>query len=312
MKKYEFAVLDPRPLQVSFEANDKIFGNPKGVVGVEVTIPTLADRCLLNIDPQHTDGNVELCAIEVATNMTLPQEGATLATIRADLDSVGAMAILNLRTNGQDMNSEIMTRIKKIADFDKFNNGSYPGPSQLPSSANLWPEGRTGLEGLNEAILDFKVPIRDRVAIMEKWLLAGEIPREYEKRAEEARKKMVQAIENGEILIKPISINDNGKIDLVIVESGHFFATTVGYMVAPVVVAVNPQFRQGASEPYRKYTVCAFRSENADIKSALAELAGLEPGWGGSPTIGGSPQGVSSILSVGEVANVVKRHINQI
>lgn len=123
---------------------------------------------------------------------------------------------------------------------------------------------------------------------------------------------MVAAIENGEIVIEPISINDNSKIDLAVVESRHFFATTVGYMVAPVVVALNPEFKQGSGEPYKKFTVCAYRSEHADIKSALAELALLEPGWGGSPTIGGSPQGVSSSLNIEEVIDVVKRHINRI
>ena len=45
------------------------------------------------------------------------------------------------------------------------------------------------------------------------------------------------------------------------------------------------------------------------IKSALAELAALEPGWGGSPTIGGSPQGVSSLLTTEQVVEVVARHL---
>jgi len=242
----------------------------------------------------------------------LPEFGSTLATVRADLDSVGSMAIFNFRANGQVLGSGIMSRIKKIADFDKFSNGPYPGSRELPSSSNLWPEGKTGLEALNEAILDFKMSIDDRVEVMQNWLLTGLVPQTYEDRVEVAREKMVAAIENGEIKIKPVSIDDNYKINLVIVESSHFFATTLGYMLAPVVVAVNTQFRQGLGEPYLKYTICTFRQEHADINSALSELATLEPGWGGSPTIGGSPQGVSSVLDIETVVGVIKRHINRV
>lgn len=167
-KRYEFAILDPRPIPVAAEANDVVFSNPKGVVGIEVTVSALAGRCDFNIDPQHSGGNAELCAIEVAIDMALPQEGMTLVTVRADLDSVGSMAVLELRANGQELNPDILARIQKIANFDKFANGPYPGPRQLPSLENLWPEGKTGLEGLNEAIMDFKSPIHDRVADMEK------------------------------------------------------------------------------------------------------------------------------------------------
>jgi hypothetical protein len=77
-----------------------------------------------------------------------------------------------------------------------------------------------------------------------------------------------------------------------------------------VVEALNPSFRLGAGEPHRKFTICAFEaSKYADIKSALAELATLEPGWGGSPTIGGSPQGVSSTLSVERVVEVLTKYL---
>jgi len=96
-----------------------------------------------------------------------------------------------------------------------------------------------------------------------------------------------------------------------VVESTHRAATSVGYSLAPVVVALNPSFKQGPSEPYKKFTVCqfAFAGGFADIKSVLAELNELEAGWGGSPTIGGSPQGVSSKLTIDEVVAVVEKHL---
>ena len=34
-----------------------------------------------------------------------------------------------------------------------------------------------------------------------------------------------------------------------------------------------------------------------------------EPGWGGSPTIGGSPQGVSSVIPTDEIVRIVEEHL---
>jgi hypothetical protein len=46
-----------------------------------------------------------------------------------------------------------------------------------------------------------------------------------------------------------------------------------------------------------------------DLPAVQAELAALEPGWGGSPTIIGSPQGVSSSLTLEQVTDVIARHL---
>lgn len=61
-------------------------------------MPTLAERCMANLDPQHLGGDVATAAIQAALAMwrELPPDGATLATIRPDLDSIGAMAVLEL------------------------------------------------------------------------------------------------------------------------------------------------------------------------------------------------------------------------
>jgi hypothetical protein len=82
----------------------------------------------------------------------------------------------------------------------------------------------------------------------------------------------------------------------------------MGYSRAPVVIALNPAFAPGGGEPIRKFTIAAYEPQWLDIPAALAELNELEQGWGGSPTIGGSPQGVSSTLSVEQVVDVVARH----
>jgi len=61
---------------------------------------------------------------------------------------------------------------------------------------------------------------------------------------------------------------------------------------------------------YRKFTVCRYDSHTpCDLPAALKELQALEAGWGGRGDIFGSPQGVSSSLTVEQVIEVVSRHL---
>jgi hypothetical protein len=304
---YQFATIDPRNTQAAAEANDKMFA--KSVYGIEVTVPALAKRCIGNLDPQHSGGDVNRAAIEDALTAELPAEGTTLATVRADLDAVGSMAIFNLRAQGESLESA-MERIGKVANSDKFARGGYTGPKPLPTRDTPWNEETATAESSCElaaiaaAVMDFKVPLADRVATMERWLLTGEEPKQYRDSVEKERLDMINALETGQIKYETRS---GGKI--AVVESTHRAATSVGYSLAPVVVALNPSFKQGPGDPYKKFTICAFEAKFVDIKSALAELATLEAGWGGSPTIGGSPQGVSSKLTTEQVVAVVEKHL---
>lgn len=329
---YKFAFLDPRA------SNDQIFSQAQGVMGIEVTISSLADRCGLgNIDPQHgchreiydNGGFIEAAhssclvdetAIEFAVKMRKPPERgwvptmfppkeSTLVTIRPDLDSVGSMAVINLRA--KDVSLEpAMGRIALVAIADKFARGGWPGPKALPTKNKPWDELIASVESsrmlavIAAAVADFKVPLADRVATMERWLLTGEEPAQYHDQVEGERLDMIAALESGAI---KYGVCSGGKI--AVVESVHRAATSVGYSLAPVVVAFNPSFKSGLGEPYRKFTVCVFEAKFADIKSALAELATLESGWGGSPTIGGSPQGTGSFLTTDQVVEVVARHL---
>jgi len=304
---YQFTTLDPRNIPAATEANDKVFENP--VYGIEVTVPALAKRCTFNLDPQHTGGDANRAAIEDALTTELPSEGSTLATVRADLDAIGSMAIFNIRAKGESLESA-MERINMIVTADKFARGGYSGPKPLPTRSNPWDESSATAESsrplaaIASAIMDFKVPMADRVSTMERWLLTGDEPAQYRTQVEKERLDMITAMETGQIKSETRS---DGRI--AVVESTHRAATSVGYSLAPVVVALNPSFKQGPSEPYKKFTICAFEAKFADIKSALAELATLEAGWGGSPTIGGSPQGVSSVLTIDQIVEVVAKHL---
>lgn len=278
---YQFATIDPRNVPAATEANDKVFENQ--VYGIEVTVPALAKRCAFNLDPQHTGGDANRAAIEDSLTIELPAEGSTLATVRADLDAVGSMAVFNLRAKGVSL-EPAMERINMVAISDKFARGGYTGPKPLPTRDKPWieetatAESSRQLAAIAAAVMDFKVPLADRVATMERWLLTGEELEQYRTQVEKERLDMITALETEQIKYETRS---GGKI--AVVESTHRAATSVGYSLAPVVVALNPSFKQGPGDPYKKFTVCQFAGGFADIKSALADLNELETGWGRFP-----------------------------
>ncbi|HEY4483461.1 MAG TPA: hypothetical protein VI953_04790, partial [Candidatus Paceibacterota bacterium] len=204
----------------------------------------------------------------------------------------------------------IAERITLVARADKAARGGWPGVRPLPTTENPWPEDSDGqgtarpLAAIGAAIADHKLPIEERVAVMREWLLTGEEPLGYRGRTEAERAELVAALESGAI---EVSLVADGRI--AVVESTHRAASMVGYMRAPVIVARNPTFRMAGGEPHVKFTVGTFEPDFADIKSALTELASLEEGWGGSPTVGGSKQGVASTLTTDEVVRVVTKHL---
>jgi hypothetical protein len=306
---YRFEVLDPRPIPAAAEANEKIFAAGQ-VLGIEVTVPALGSRCVLgNIDPQHSDGDASRAAIDVALTAALPPDGATLVTIRADLDAVGAMAVFQLRAIGTELSADALARVGKVAATDTFARIGWSGPQPLPTMDNPWPsegaaDSTRNLAAISAAVADFRIPLEGRVALMRRWLLTEEEPAGYRAQVEAERAELISALETGEI---KVSLAADGRI--AVVESTHRAATAVGYAHAPVVLARNPAFRVGGGDAHTKFTVCTYSPEYADIRSALGELARHEPGWGGSPTIGGSPQGVSSQLTTDEVVSVVTRHL---
>lgn len=333
---YQFAILDPRSSPAAVEANARVFALGP-VFGIEVTVPALAARCMANIDPQHTRGDTSRAAIEEMMDCYHPHleyskgrsccggswdtyscercDGAdcppitpaVLVTVRPDLDSVGAMAVYSLRAKGESLGVLRGQRIRMIAEADRFARGSYPGSSPLPSRNNPWPDGGSAescrmLAALAAAVADFKVPIEKRVALMEEWLLTGKEPEEYRGQVEQERSDLILALERGVITVST-------KQQVAVVETTHRAATLVGYCLQPVVVAFNPKFSFQGGPAHAKFTVCQYEIGHCDLQAALAELQTLEAGWGGSPTMIGSPQGEGSKLSIDQVVGVVARHL---
>ncbi len=338
MTKYNFAILDPRSVPAAQTANEKIFSTdcgiclhssgeldrqvchecggtgrtPLPVMGIEVTVPALASRCTLgNIDPQHDGSGSQLSAIEAALTCPLPLEGATIATVRPDMDAFGAMAIIAMRADGafqalcEDQNSQYKfdCRVAYVAAADKARTDEW-APRDLSVSVVEEAAKVAPLAAIAAAVADFKVAPAERVGMAREWLLTGAEPAGYRDRYVAAQLDAARAYESGEALVLV-----HGSIAAV--ESKHRAATTVGYAHAPVVVAVNREFRGNDSKlpPHIKYTVCQYSAGYVDLAAALAELRTLEPGWGGSPVVIGSTQGETSPLTIDQVVEVVSRHL---
>lgn len=125
--------------------------DPSTTLGIEITVPEIAALCGLgNIDGQHGMAATPeawrgKAAIEIALDCDVPPNGATLATSRPDLDSIGAMAVLVLRSLGlaEHIDREL---VAAIAAADSFQSSAKWEPRSLPTEENPWPSGQTTVD----------------------------------------------------------------------------------------------------------------------------------------------------------------------
>lgn len=285
---YDYTTLDPRATSVDHD--------PGVLFGVEVSVPALAEQCGLgNLDPQHTGADAQTAAIEAALACELPPPGATLATIRPDADSVGAMAVLELRARDA-IDAEARGRIDQIAEADKEAGGPWPGPRDLNNGRDLL-RPTSHVEAL---AADHKLPLRTRVVEVVEWLATGRFRREVE-----------YTMWSRIVAVEAINATTARHVAhrVAAVESTHRLALSIGYCVAPIVVASNPQFQWQGGQPHLKHTIARWNTAiPMDWDGMLAALRDAEPGWGGSTSIVGSPQGQHSILTAADVIEVVILH----
>lgn len=305
---YAFGLLDPRPIPAAKEANEKVFAQAKnGILGIEMTLPEYIEKCNLgNIDPQHTDGDITTAAIDIAVNMPVPEKDVLMVTVRPDLDALGSMALLNLRQKGLSLNSEVLERVKMISVSDTFANGEWEA-KPLPNYNNIWAGVKNKeLSSISAAVMDFKLPVNDRVKIIEEWLETGKEPSLYRDKVNKDRIDLVDMLERGDIKYKT---EFGGKLSLV--TSTSIAGTSVGYSLSPITAVTNPAFSFQGNAPIIKHTICQYKLGYVDLPAVLKELNEIEKGWGGSPTIIGSPQGVSSVVAQDKIAEIVGRHLIQ-
>ena len=303
---YSFGLLDPRPIPAAKEANEKVLANAKnGVLGIEMTLPAYVDKCTLgNIDPQHTDGDTTKAAVDVALHMPLPNKDVLMVTVRPDMDSFGSMALLNLRQKGLVASEEILARVKIISLSDAFARGKWTAKS-LPNHIDIWAGvDNKELAAISAAVMDFKLPVNERIRLTEEWLETGKEPMVYREKVNKDRIDLVAMLEQGAIKYKT-AFDDK----LAVVTSSSIAGTSVGDSLAPIAALTNPAFSFQGSTPIVKHTVCQYEMGYVDLPAVLKDLNEIEPGWGGSPTIIGSPQGVSSKITQEQLTEIVGKHL---
>jgi hypothetical protein len=299
---YAVALLTPSRLPGAEAANAPLLGAM--TLGVEVTEADLAARCGLGvIDPQHGFGTGNgRAAIEAGLTWPLPPTGALLVTIRPDADAFGAMAVLNLRARGVRFDDAVLARILLVTRCDAFDNGDW----------EAWVAERGPLAGhaTLEAVSMFPLAYAEaaalaagrgrspgaRAAAFEAWLITGEVPADCRDAARTFVKDLAAAYNDGRVVVTP-------REGVAWVRGRTPGGMGLGYRSAPVVIASRDD---GAR---RQIAVAQFGVGHLDLHGVGNALRGLEPGWGGSATIIGSPQGVGSILSDDTIDSIVRAHL---
>lgn len=288
-RKFSFVQLDPRS-----GAN-----NPKFHLGVEVTVPRLLPSGVANLDHHGRGATMTTpTAVEQALTCELPVDGAVIATIRPDADSVGAMAVLANRGANRRCDERL---VAAIAAVDKHGPLAVGFEDLRPLTVAIARKASTA-----------KIPLSERVA----WvadLLAGDSASHSEEIAalnREREEEFAKALQ-----CSAVEMVAGGKV--AVVESTHRYATEIGYQKAQIVVAYNPHmlvdFRDPSKGVYRKFTVCRYNEfVPVDLSIIRDELNALETArcddgliWGGQMNIIGSPQGRSSALTKEEVVGIV-------
>ena len=305
---YTYALLDPRV--GAADENLRLLG--AGTLGIEVTVPELARGCGLgNIDPQHGGGagigTSGATAIEACLTATPPAAGATLVTVRPDLDAFGAMALLAYRRAGGTPGPAMLARIDRVARADRFDHGPWPGPRPLPSTLDelaCVTNQDPALVAVNGAMFDRERTVRDRVGLAARWLEIGDEPDGYRERWTAHAEALVAGLASG-----AVSVEERADGRMALVTSRLPGSLRLGYARAPVVVAHDPGAPDADPPAPRRVVVAQYAPGHVDLSGVRGVLMRQERGWGGSSTILGSPQGRSCGLGVEAIVAVVAQHL---
>ena len=205
---------------------------------------------------------------------------------------VAARAIIRSRAEGKKIHEGL---VSSLGRFDRL------GPVGMKVLSK-------GVNGIARKACDHRLSLAERVEWVQKVLEETHNPAELVKLLEEREVELEAARKASEL-----TLHASERIAAVV--STHRFATNLGYENAQVVIAMNPAMPVDPKDPvkgtYRKFTVCRYDSHTpCDLPSALKEFQALEVGWGGRGDIFGSPQGVSSTLTLEQVLEVVARPLN--
>jgi hypothetical protein len=160
--------------------NNSILG--PGTLGIEVTLKTYSRLCGLgNIDPQHPDDpdKAHSSAAQESMKAPLPDDGATLVTIREDPDAIIAMAVMLLRLEKRTKFNDVLVEWVGLRDL----YGSRRAEELYPSMANFY-RGSNEIAAMNAIAFAIGVPdwpdLESKVMTFKRILLGATTAREMD------------------------------------------------------------------------------------------------------------------------------------
>lgn len=282
------------------------------LLGIEVSDTDLSNCFHINIDPQHEHHNSKLTSIEYVfnyhediLNIIRNFDKLFISTLKPDVDSIGSISILiMLLKNNFHINGDLVLRLKAIAKSDRHGRHNWDNHNKdyfrFPNY-NIY-----GLpSGLAYMTSDYKITINQKIKNMISYLKTGtfETLETYNKAVYDNLKKS-----NKSTYVKTIVPKK-----LVFISSVHRGAVAYGYKFASTVIAKNENFAfgSGSTKLYGKKVTIAQYEDNKFIN--LTELKNklnkLEPGWGGSSVILGSPQTNPTKLKDSTIIDLTKKYL---
>jgi len=283
------------------------------VVGVEVTLPQYEEYCMISIDPQHSPNQQnQITSIEYIFNfqdsiLEVVKEfnKIVLTTVKTDIDSIGTMAIITLLLRNElKLDGDLILRLKAIAKSDRHGRRNWKMQKEDYFHFNDY--NIFGLpSGLAYMTSDHKITIDQKVKNVISYLITGTF---------KTLNKYNNLVYNN---LKQSNKNTSLKIivpkKLCFVESKHRGGIAYGYKQTSCVIAKNPSFSFG-QEPSKiigtKITIAQYSDSNfIDLNKVRFELNQIEPGWGGSNVIIGSPLTKPTTISNEQVIAICKKHL---
>ena len=306
-----------------------------GAIGIEVVTPALVAQLRANIDPQHgfhkaMDGWDKALPMSAAGFVAskMPVLGfddspgfawneLVLFIEKPDLDSIAAAALIVGRLDPNIAPYlDVMYTLRRVYLIDELDCGLSGDLAWKPGSEFVDAGSHPELRGLARVIADRRIPLEERVGIMQRWLITGN-----HSLIEQASKEAAAEMEDGRshAFVTTLTIGHGGSVETQADRPGHLAiveldnegklsrgrgACAIGYQTAPVVIAVCEDF-VGREWSGRKYTVAvhpgaAKAGFRFDFERFLRQITGVEAGWGGNTKgpggIVGSPMTGPSML----------------
>lgn len=244
--------------------NDKKWNaniSDSGVVwGIGIENPFENDiKVDINLEREKT-GSV----IEKAFEVVPPPIGTILAVLEQNIDTVGSIAVIDLKSKGHMFTETEIARIKKIADESPYLPGRiWPGPRPLPNLKDIW-SGVTNRElyHLSYYIEKSDSDIYEKINVMKKYIKDGLISGIIKTSSESYRYKIVNDLENNKIKFKKYK-------DIYLIKSNSEGALEIGHYLSPIIVLKTKD----------SIIVSRYAPEYLDLDILENDINMLEGGW---------------------------------